>query len=202
MTSMVMPSWKSGSMRPSTLASCNGVCTCPSMRCISVRNTASNGLCRLLILRSTISSQSPTVITAIIGCSLPWIRVLLSSKAKTTVVEPKLSVASKASLSNGTGPLYASWGEGLLLGTSWYMPRSSQYLRSSRGNREASMPNSSTCDTPSATPRIIGDSKHTSASLWPSLSFTGCVFWYERALKQRGLFLWYCSAKCCSRRCN
>ena len=38
------------------------------------------------------------------GRSLPWMRVLLSITAKTTVREPRLSVASKALLSIETGP--------------------------------------------------------------------------------------------------
>mmetsp|Transcript_50899 Transcript_50899/g.143277 ORF Transcript_50899/g.143277 Transcript_50899/m.143277 type:complete len:215 (+) Transcript_50899:316-960(+) len=70
-TSIVIPSWKSGSIRSSTRASCRGVWKCPSIRCISVWKTACSALFLPCRRRSMRSSQSPIEITAIIGCSLP-----------------------------------------------------------------------------------------------------------------------------------
>mmetsp|Transcript_8042 Transcript_8042/g.19977 ORF Transcript_8042/g.19977 Transcript_8042/m.19977 type:complete len:235 (-) Transcript_8042:446-1150(-) len=104
MTSIVISSSKSGSMRSSTLASCRGVCTCPSMRCISVWNATCIGLDLDGKRRSSKSSQSPTVMTATIGCSFPWILVLLSRTARMHVVEPRASVPSNALLNSCIGP--------------------------------------------------------------------------------------------------
>mmetsp|Transcript_64692 Transcript_64692/g.89519 ORF Transcript_64692/g.89519 Transcript_64692/m.89519 type:complete len:214 (+) Transcript_64692:416-1057(+) len=88
MTSMAMRSSKSGSTRSSRRATCSGHCAFPSMRCISVWNTISKLPSRPCSWRRMSSSQSPTESTAIIGCSLPWIRVLLSRIARQIVVEP------------------------------------------------------------------------------------------------------------------
>mmetsp|Transcript_104128 Transcript_104128/g.323744 ORF Transcript_104128/g.323744 Transcript_104128/m.323744 type:complete len:379 (+) Transcript_104128:299-1435(+) len=177
MTSMVISSWNSGSILSSTLASCRGVCACPSMRCISVWQITCNGWLLPCTLRRMTSSQSPMETMAIMGCGLPWMRLLLSMMASTTVSEPRLSVASKARLMNGMGPRYVSCGARSLPGRSWIMPSSSQTFSSSFGSREASMPKSSICETPSATPTTMGDSSLASASLCPFKACAGCVFW-------------------------
>ena len=78
MTSMESSSLKLGSIRSSTRASWSGVCAWPSILCISVWQTNSNGPPGPLTRRSTMSSQSPTVMMAIMGCNFPWIRVELS----------------------------------------------------------------------------------------------------------------------------
>mmetsp|Transcript_62690 Transcript_62690/g.180326 ORF Transcript_62690/g.180326 Transcript_62690/m.180326 type:complete len:251 (-) Transcript_62690:249-1001(-) len=176
MTSKASSSSKSGSTRSSTRANCKGVCTWPSMRCISVWNTACKPLWRPCKRRNMSNSQSPIVSTATIGCNFPWILVLLSKMASNTVVEPRLSVSSYASFNNDTGPRYASCGLIGRSGMSCDMPSSSQVRKSSLGNSDASMPNSSSWDTPSATPSNIGDANVASASLWPFFIFPGCVF--------------------------
>mmetsp|Transcript_39399 Transcript_39399/g.104146 ORF Transcript_39399/g.104146 Transcript_39399/m.104146 type:complete len:201 (+) Transcript_39399:83-685(+) len=200
MTSMEIRSSKSGSTRSSMRTTWRGHCAFPSIRCISVWKTVSS-LCPCSLRRMSIS-QSPMESTAIIGCSLPWILVLLSRMPRQIVVEPRLSVHSKASLMRGIGPLYSPPTLPLASGRSWAMAMSSQALSSSRGSSEASMPNSSICDTPSATPRSIGEITVASASRCPGCAaFSGCVFWYAPALKQRGLFFWFTSSvKCWSRR--
>mmetsp|Transcript_73289 Transcript_73289/g.237005 ORF Transcript_73289/g.237005 Transcript_73289/m.237005 type:complete len:243 (-) Transcript_73289:245-973(-) len=177
MTSIGMLSSKCSSSRSSMRHICSGHCACPSMRCISVWQITCNGWLLPCTLRRMTSSQSPMETMAIMGCGLPWMRLLLSMMASTTVSEPRLSVASKARLMNGMGPRYVSCGARSLPGRSWIMPSSSQTFSSSFGSREASMPNSSTCETPSATPSSSGEWTVASASLWPSRALPGCVFW-------------------------
>eukprot|EP00959_Pyramimonas_sp_CCMP1952_P047113 983582-Pyramimonas_sp.AAC.1 len=56
---------------------------------------------------------------------------------------------------------------------------SSQQRSSSFGSSEASIPKSSICETPSATPSSIGETRVASASRWPPSALRGWVFWNE-----------------------
>mmetsp|Transcript_6720 Transcript_6720/g.18354 ORF Transcript_6720/g.18354 Transcript_6720/m.18354 type:complete len:261 (-) Transcript_6720:430-1212(-) len=103
-TSMVILSSNPSYTRSSTRATCRGVCAWPSIRCISVWNTSSSGPIGPTFLLNNSISQSPTDITAIMGCSFPCILVLLSSTASRIVVDPRLSVFSNALRMSGIGP--------------------------------------------------------------------------------------------------
>mmetsp|Transcript_75857 Transcript_75857/g.198953 ORF Transcript_75857/g.198953 Transcript_75857/m.198953 type:complete len:394 (+) Transcript_75857:505-1686(+) len=135
--------------------------------------------------RSTSSSQSPTETTLTIGHGLPRTWPLLSIRAIITAAEPWHGVFSKASLSSGTGPLYDALTSPFSPGRSWSEASAPHAWSRARGSLEASRPNSSRRDTPSATPRHMEAARVASASFWRLRIFSGWGFWQLLALKQR-----------------